>query len=202
MRIKYLAATAIVAAILVLAYALISSPAFAQTCCPAGCAPEANRCVTTGALWTKCIPIACAEGSRRPSAGSSGPTREHRKNAVVAHPLRTVPQSQVPAARAGNEAAAPPKTPDAETLAALMTRAKSLLTLGDIAAARLLLERAANAQDATAAFLLAQTYDPAVLGVRDTRSITPDPVMARDWYRKAASFGSAAAQQRLTQFQD
>jgi hypothetical protein len=202
MRIKYLAATAIVAAILVLAYALISSPAFAQTCCPAGCAPEANRCVTTGALWTKCIPIACAEGSRRPSAGSSGPTREHRKNAVVAHPLRTVLKSQVPAARAGNEAAAPPKTLDAETLAALMTRAKSLLTLGDIAAARLLLERAANAQDATAAFLLAQTYDPAVLGVRDTRSITPDPVMARDWYRKAASFGSAAAQQRLTQFQD
>ena len=158
--------------------------------------------MTTGALWTKCIPIACAEGSRRPSAGSSGPTREHRKNAVVAHPLRTVLKSQVPAARAGNEAAAPSKTLDAETLAALMTRAKSLLTLGDIAAARLLLERAANARDATAAFLLAQTYDPAVLGVRDTRSITPDPVMARDWYRKAASFGSAAAQQRLTQFQD
>ena len=189
MRIKYLAATTIVAAILVLAYALISSPAFAQTCCPAGCAPEANRCVTTGALWTKCIPIACAEGSRRPSAGSSGPTREHRKNAVVAHPLRTVLKSQVPAARAGNEAAAPSKTLDAETLAALMTRARSLLALGDIAAARLLLERAANAQDATAAFLLAQTYDPAVLGVRDTRSITPDPGMARDWYRKAASFG-------------
>jgi hypothetical protein len=202
MRIKYLAAIAIVAAILVLAYALISSPAFAQTCCPAGCAPEANRCVTTGALWTKCIPIACAEGSRRPSAGSSGPTREHRKNAVVAHPLRTVLKSQVPAARTGNEAAAPSKTLDAETLAALMTRARSLLALGDIAAARLLLERAANAQDATAAFLLARTYDPAVLGVRDTRSITPDPVMARDWYRKAASFGSAAAQQRLTQFQD
>jgi hypothetical protein len=113
-----------------------------------------------------------------------------------------VPQSQVPAARAGNEAAAPSKTLDAETLAALMTRARSMLTLGDIAAARLLLERAASAQDATAAFLLAQTYDPAVLGVRDTRSITPDPVMARDWYRKAASFGSAAAQQRLTQLQN
>jgi hypothetical protein len=111
-------------------------------------------------------------------------------------------QSQAPAARTGNEAAAPSKTLDAETLAALMTRAKSLLALGDIAAARLLLERAANAQDATAAFLLAQTYDPAVLGVRDTRSIRADPVMARDWYRKAASFGSADAQQRLTQLQN
>jgi hypothetical protein len=111
-------------------------------------------------------------------------------------------QSQVPAAHAGNEATAPSKTLDAETLATLMTRARSMLTRGDIAAARLLLERAASAQDATAAFLLAQTYDPAVLGVRDTRSITPDPVMARDWYRKAASFGSAPAQQRLTQFQN
>ena len=91
---------------------------------------------------------------------------------------------------------------DAETLAALMTRAKSLLALGDVAEARLLLERAANAQDATAAFLLAETYDPAVLGVRDTQIITPDPGMARDWYRKAASFGSAEAQQRLTQLQN
>ena len=101
-----------------------------------------------------------------------------------------------------NEGAEPSKTLDAETLAALITRAKSLLALGDIAVARLLLERAANAQDETAAFLLAQTYDPAVLGVRDTRSITPDPTMARDWYRKTASFGSTDAQQRLTQPQN
>jgi hypothetical protein len=122
-----------------------------------------------------------------------------REDIVSAY--RTALQSQAPAARTGNEAAAPSKT-DAETLAALMTRAKSLLALGDIAAARLLLERAANAEDASAAFLLAQTYDPAVLGVRDTRSITADPVMARDWYRKAASFGSADAQQRLTQLQN
>jgi hypothetical protein len=53
-------------AILVLVYALISLPAFAQPCCPAGCAPEANRCVTTGAPWTRCIPIACAEGLEGP----------------------------------------------------------------------------------------------------------------------------------------
>ena len=123
-----------------------------------------------------------------------------REDIVSAY--RTALQSQAPAARTENEAPAPSKTLDAETLAALMTRAKSLLALGDIAAARLLLEHAANAQDASAAFLLAQTYDPAVLGVRDTRSITLDPVMARDWYRKAASFGSADAQQRLTQLQN
>ena len=76
-------------AILVLAYALISSPAFAQTCCPAGCASEANRCVSTGPLWARCIPIACAQGSRRPSAASSDPTREHQKSAVLVRSLRT-----------------------------------------------------------------------------------------------------------------
>jgi hypothetical protein len=143
--------------------------------------------------------------SRDPSATQAASNQPAVRQVLLNDPARVsdpVLQSQVPAARAGNEAAAPSKTLDAETLAALMTRAKSMLTLGDIAAARLLLERAATAQDATAAFLLAQTYDPAVLGVRDTRSITPDPVMARDWYRKAASFGSAPAQQRLTQFQN
>jgi hypothetical protein len=149
-------------------------------------------------------------GASKDRAADQSPTQAASNQPDVRQVLLTdpapvsdpAPQSQVPAARAGNEAAAPSKTLDAETLAALMTRARSMLTLGDIAAARLLLERAATAQDATAAFLLAQTYDPAVLGVRDTRSITPDPVMARDWYRKAASFGSAAAQQRLTQFQN
>jgi hypothetical protein len=120
----------------------------------------------------------------------------------IASAYRTALQSQAPAKRTGNEAAARSKTLDAETLAALVIRARSLLALGDIAAARLLLERAANSQDATAAFLLARTYDPAVLTVRDTRSITPEPAMALDWYRRAASYGSAEAQQRLTQLQD
>jgi hypothetical protein len=93
----------------------------------------------------------------------------------------------------------PARALDADTLAGLMTRAKSLIGVGDIAAARLLLERAANAQDATAALLLAQTYDPAVLGTRDSRSVTADATAARDWYQRAAAFGSAEAQQRLAQ---
>ncbi len=140
-------------------------------------------------------PVTGASDTSAPRLGT--PSREDILSAY-----HTALQSQAPPARARNEAAVPSKALDAETLAALMTRAKSLLALGDIAAARLVLERAANAQDASAAFLLAQTYDPAVLGARDTRSITADPVMARDWYRKAASFGSADAQQRLTQLQN
>jgi hypothetical protein len=82
---------------LILAYALIS-PAFGQTCCPAGCAREGNRCVTTGPQWTRCFPIACAADSRTSSAGPSGPTGDHRKSAVLVRPpARTyVPPSQVP----------------------------------------------------------------------------------------------------------
>jgi hypothetical protein len=126
------------------------------------------------------------------------PSRE-----AIVNSAQAPPQIQAPAARTGNEAAAPPsRTLDAATLAAMTTRARKLLALGDIAAARLLLERAATAQDGTAAFLLAQTYDPAVLGVRDARSTAPDPAMARDWYRKAADLGSADAQQRLAQLKN
>jgi hypothetical protein len=101
--------------------------------------------------------------------------------------------------------AAPPTSArrlDADELAMLMTRAKGMIAVGDIASARLLLERAAEAQEASAALLLAQTYDPAVLGTQDMRSITPDPAMARDWYQKAARLGSLDARQRLAQMQN
>jgi TPR repeat protein len=65
-----------------------------------------------------------------------------------------------------------------------------------------LLERAADAQEASAALLLAQTYDPTVLGTQDMRSVTPDPAAARDWYQKAAQLGSRDAQARLAQMQN
>jgi hypothetical protein len=98
-------------------------------------------------------------------------------------------------------AAAPARRIDSAELANLMTRAKSLLQSGDISPARLLLERAAEAQEASAALLLAQTYDPTVLGTQDIRNITPDPAMARQWYQRAAQLGSVDAQRRLSQLQ-
>ena len=91
---------------------------------------------------------------------------------------------------------------DPDELAALLTRAKSLLAIGDITSARLLLERAADAQEAEAALMLAGTYDPLVLGSQDLRSVTPDPAAARVWYQKAAQLGSADAKRRLGQLQN
>jgi hypothetical protein len=121
--------------------------------------------------------------------------------AQVATASQAALQRRPPAAVAPAPAPGPRKI-DADELATLMNRAKGLLATGDIPPARLLLERAANAQEASAALLLAQTYDPDVLGVQDSRSITPDPAAARSWYQKAAQFGSSDAQQRLAQMQN
>lgn len=97
--------------------------------------------------------------------------------------------------------AAPARRIDPDELAALLKRAKGLLAIGDITSARLLLERAADAQEAEAALMLAGTYDPQVLGSQDLRSVTPDPAAAKVWYQKAAQMGSADAKRRLGQLQ-
>ena len=99
-------------------------------------------------------------------------------------------------------AAAPVRRLDRDELATLMRRAKGLLAAGDIPSARLLLERAANAQDANAAFMLGQTYDPQMLGTQDARKIKSDPATARAWYQQAAQLGSADAQRRLGQLRN
>lgn len=148
-----------------------------------------------------------ASADAQDPAAPSTPSREAiataYQNALQAQaPVRAQPPTPVAAQPAPPAPPPPAKTLDADTLAGLMTRAKSMLAVGDIVAARLLLERAANAQDATAAFLLAQTYDPAVLGTSDTRSISADAAAARDWYQKAAGLGSAEARQRLAQLQN
>ena len=98
--------------------------------------------------------------------------------------------------------AVPARRIDPDELAVLLKRAKSLLAIGDITSARLLLERAADAQEAEAALMLAGTYDPQVLGSQDLRSVTPDPAAARVWYQKAAQLGSADARRRLGQLQN
>lgn len=149
---------------------------------------------------------------------NAGPSREDIATAyqhalrgpVATTPLPAAPQAAAPAPEATPQATPPhpamstaplseAKRIDAQQLAVLMKRAKDMLALGDIPAARLLLERAAEGKDADAALLLARTYDPAVLGTSDVRNITPEPDQARSWYRTAAQLGSAEAQQRLAQ---
>jgi hypothetical protein len=141
-----------------------------------------------------------------PVAKPDQPSRDE-----IAAAYQAAIKSQIVIQEAPPAAPAPPVAPaaapsirhlDADELAALLKRARGLLAIGDIASARLLLERAADAQEADAALTLARTYDPEVLGTSDARSVTADPAKARNWYRKAAELGSQLAQQRLAGMQN
>jgi hypothetical protein len=80
---------------------------------------------------------------------------------------------------------------DTEGIKSLLDRGRQYLDAGDVAAARLLFNRAANAGDVAAAVAMGTTYDPAVLGSRGVHGLSGDPQRARGWYEKAAELGSA-----------
>ena len=86
---------------------------------------------------------------------------------------------------------------DPGEIAASLRRADGLIASGDIAAARLVLRRAAEGGDARAAMTLAETYDPAILEKLGVHGVVPDLAMARGWYEKAKRFGAKEATQRL-----
>jgi len=144
------------------------------------------------------IRIAAPTGSAAPGPVLVNATPTHEK---IATAYQSASQGMAPGAYP--EAAAPPvaappeKHIDPGEFATMMRRAKDLLAIGDILPARLLLERAAQAPEHTAALMLAQTYDPEVLGTSDVRNIVPDSAKARRWYERAAQLGSTDAQLRL-----
>jgi hypothetical protein len=103
-----------------------------------------------------------------------------------------------------------------EEIAALVARGRKLIVAGDIPNARLVLQQAADAGNATAALELGATYDPIELEKLDAatlasppvassrvsvlnieRKALPDIAMARTWYQKAKDLGSTEALVRL-----
>jgi TPR repeat protein len=86
---------------------------------------------------------------------------------------------------------------DPNEIISSLKRGDALIASGDLAAARLVLRRAADAGDARAAMTLAETYDPAILEKLGVHGVVPDLAMARGWYEKAKQFGAKEATQRL-----
>jgi TPR repeat protein len=89
--------------------------------------------------------------------------------------------------------AAPPPRAIGEQIALWVKRGEDFTAAGDFASARLVFQRAAEAGDAKAALMLAETYDPNILRA----GVAPDTAMARLWYEKAKDLGSPEAQRRL-----
>jgi hypothetical protein len=87
---------------------------------------------------------------------------------------------------------------DRDEIAALLKRGEDFITSGDLASARLVLQRAAEAGDVRAALTLAATFDPNLLAKLD-RDLPADVVKARFWYERAKQLGSTEAPRRLEQ---
>jgi curved DNA-binding protein CbpA len=90
---------------------------------------------------------------------------------------------------------APPSQRHLETseIALLIKRGEELMAAGNIAAARMMFQPAAEAGEPTAAFALAKTYDPAVLEKLGAKGTTPNIALAQQWYEKAKALDSTAA---------
>ena len=71
------------------------------------------------------------------------------------------------------------------------------LEQGNIAAARMFFQRAAEAGSATGALKMAATYDPTELSRLEAVAVTPDRNEARKWYERARDLGSREAEERL-----
>ena len=84
-----------------------------------------------------------------------------------------------------------------EEINLLTKQGEQFVEAGDFVTARTLFQRAAEANDATAATALGATYDPTVLARLGAVGVDPDLVKARFWYQKAVSLGSSDAKRRL-----
>jgi type II secretory pathway predicted ATPase ExeA len=114
------------------------------------------------------------------SRGAPNPT------ITAQRPAEPSPPANAPAALPPANA---PATLSPAVVTALLNRGNEALGLGDIAAARLLFQRAAEAGNGAAATALGKTYDPNFT----TNTSARDPARATDWYRKAIALGDPNA---------
>ena len=111
----------------------------------------------------------------------------------------------VPARAVPADPPAPPPPPpilrslDQAEIEMFVKRSETLIAQGDIAAARLMLTRAAEAGDARAALVLAGTFDADILRKLGVLGVAGDAAQARAWYARAAEYGSGEASRRLEQ---
>jgi hypothetical protein len=110
---------------------------------------------------------------------------------LLATPQASAAPAQIPSSKGASRRLGP------EEIKLFVTRGEQLLATGDIVAARIVLQRAAESDDAAAALALGAAYDPNVLARLGVVGISADLEKARTWYHKAESLGSADARRRL-----
>jgi hypothetical protein len=107
-------------------------------------------------------------------------------------PAQTTPSASGDASDNG-----PSLSLSSEEIVMLRKMGDDYISSGDFVGARAVLERAAAAGDASAAFAIASTYDPVVLERFKVRGLEPNIVKAEFWYERARALGSPEAPHRL-----
>jgi hypothetical protein len=135
--------------------------------------------VTAGTIGSSENSASAKPAARLPGSASLGATREPQ-------PQRIEPQTS------------PTMKPEEQERALkMLNRGDAEMAGGDIAAARLLYQRAADAGLAEAAMALGRSYDPAELAARGVKGLQGDAQVARKWYERARSLGAVGAEERL-----
>jgi hypothetical protein len=134
------------------------------------------------------IELARIETSQ-PSAPSPAAVISERHSTAKAEPA----DAQDPSSRKNSAV----RVMDADEIDLLLEQGERFIAAGDIVTARMIFERAAKAENATAAVALAAAYDPIVLAKLGVLGIDMDVEKARLWYQKAQSLGSAQAVEQL-----
>jgi hypothetical protein len=136
-----------------------------------------------------------ATQSEPPAPEEAAPARAETAPPAVAVSEERAPDRGAPAAQETSGVA--PKTADVRDTKLLVDRGKQFFDVGDLVAARILFQRAANAGNASAAVAMGATYDPVVLAERGVRGVAADLDKARSWYEKAKDMGSPEGPRRL-----
>lgn len=130
-----------------------------------------------------------------------GPEPESGNSPQVPQPSLVAPSIPLPQPPAPSPSPPANSAFDSKDVSALIDRARALIAIGDISAARLVLRRAYEFGDPRAALELGGTYDPLLLKLLNVHVLNinfyADAAQARDWYRKAAELGSADAVRRI-----
>lgn len=145
-----------------------------------------------------------APAEQAPPAETASAEPEEAPRAAVqpqdlptAEQLAVLPPSTSESAPRGLPSRPPPKLSTQE-IQDLLTRGTKFFGEGNMAPARLLFRRAADAGEPLGLLLLGMTYDPVEYERRGVVGLSADEVQAMDYYEKARAAGVKDAVQRIT----
>lgn len=130
------------------------------------------------------------------ATAGTAPVPQTGAKATVA--VKTPPSTAAEGGVSPPPAAVPAMTAKArERALKLFREGNSHMAQGNVSAARLVYELAAEAGLASAAMALAGTYDGTELRKLNVLGVQPDPKAAKHWYEVARQLGESEAEQRL-----